>query len=87
MASMEIQGSPKGAPMENGHEKGYLLGVVSASSAAVGTAADVAKKIPEMKRIGQRKTSEIVLPCTRERSLDCSTLTRQWANSGSNSGS
>ena len=42
MASMEIQGSPKGAPMENGHEKGYLLGVVSASSAAVGSAADVA---------------------------------------------
>ena len=42
MASMEIQGSPKGAPMENGHEKGYLLGVVSASSAAVGSATDVA---------------------------------------------
>ena len=46
-----------------------------------------AKKIPEMDRIGRRKTSEIVLPCTRERSFDCSTLTREWANSGSNSGS
>ena len=47
----------------------------------------VAKKIPEMDGVGQCKTSEIVLPCIRERSFHFSTLTRQWANSGSNSGS
>ena len=41
MASMQIQGSPKEVPMEDGHEKGYLLGVVSASCAAVGGASDV----------------------------------------------